>query len=62
LILIGMPAVIQSLCFGCFLDTGGIPNPYSNAILAQTSALAYWPLNDAMGPPPLQGSLRGSNS
>jgi hypothetical protein len=62
LVPVGMLAVVWSLCFvGCFLNPSGIPTPYSNVILDESSRLAYWPLNDAMGSPtPLPGSLQGS--
>jgi hypothetical protein len=49
LVPIGMLAVAWSLCFvGCALQTHGLGEgtPYSNAILAEQSLVAYWPLND----------------
>jgi hypothetical protein len=67
LIPIGMLAVVWSVCFvGCVLQTHGLGQPYSNAILAEPSLVAYWPLSDFPNsqlpagapalPPPPQGS------
>jgi hypothetical protein len=47
LVPIGMLAVVWSLCFvGCFLQTSGLAQPYSNTILAEPSLFDYWPLSD----------------
>lgn len=47
LVPIGVLAVVWSLCFvGCILPTSGLPTPYSNIILQETSLVAYWPLSD----------------
>jgi hypothetical protein len=67
LVPIGMLAVVWSVCFvGCFLQTGGLEQPYSNNILAESTLVAYWPLSDFPNaqlpagapalPPPPQGS------
>lgn len=55
LVPIGMLAVVWSLCFvGACFQTSGLPGPaYSDDILAnavQTGLIAYWPLNDLIGP------------
>jgi hypothetical protein len=67
LVPIGMLAVVWSLCFvGACLPVSGLPpDPYSNIVLAESSLLAYWPLNDAMGaapPPPFPPPPQGSTS
>jgi len=67
LVPIGMLAVVWSLCFvGACFPTGGLPpDPYSNIVIAESSLLAYWPLNDAMGaapPPPFPPPPQGSTS
>ena len=47
LVPIGMLAVVWSVCFvGCVFQTGGLEPPYSNAILEESSLVAYWPLSD----------------
>jgi len=57
LIPIGMLAVVWSVCFvGCFLQTSGLEPPYSNAILAEPSLVAYWPLSDLPNSPPPVGA------
>ena len=57
LIPIGMLAVVWSVCFvGCFLQTSGLEPPYSNAILAEPSLVAYWPLSDLPNSPPPAGA------
>jgi hypothetical protein len=57
LIPIGMLAVVWSVCFvGCFLQTSELEAPYSNAILAEPSLVAYWPLSDLPNSPPPAGA------
>jgi hypothetical protein len=57
LVPIGMLAVVWSLCFvGCFLQTSGLAQPYSNTILAEPSLVAYWPLSDLPNSPPPAGA------
>jgi hypothetical protein len=67
LVPIGLLAVAWSSCYvGCAFQTSGIPAPYSNNVLSETSLVAYWPLSDSPGaippspapppPSPPQGS------
>jgi hypothetical protein len=57
LVPIGMLAVVWSVCFvGCVFQTGGLEPPYSNAILAEASLVAYWPLSDFPNSPPPAGA------
>jgi hypothetical protein len=57
LVPIGMLAIVWSLCFvGCFLQTSGLAQPYSNTILAEPSLVAYWPLSDFPNSPPPAGA------
>lgn len=59
LVPIGMLAVAWSLCFvGCVLQTHGEGEgtPYSNAILATTGLVAYWPLSDLLNELDTQGA------
>ena len=57
LVPIGMLAIVWSLCFvGCFLQTSGLEQPYSNNILAEPSLVAYWPLSDFPNSPPPAGA------
>jgi Concanavalin A-like lectin/glucanases superfamily len=55
LIPIGLLTVVWSVCFvGCTLPTSGEAAPFSDLVLKQEpSLLAYWPLNDPLGSPPL---------
>jgi hypothetical protein len=54
LVPIGLLAVVWSVCFvGCHFPTSGLATPYSDLITEETTLLAYWPLNDGTGSPPV---------
>lgn len=54
LIPVGLVAVVWSLVFvGSCFPTTGEATPYSDAVLKESTLLAYWPLNDGPGSTPV---------